>query len=308
MTKYAVHPDLQKFGNIAFPMEPALLPFVRALFWLGTRTFRFPKGLNVQKLRVPYGGRSIPVMAVAPEDIGSNAPCLLYLHGGGFVFGSSPLHLKLVREYAQKTPCLVLLADYRLAPKHPFPAGVEDCYAVLQWAAANASVLGIDPDRIALGGDSSGGALAASVSLMARDRGGKSACFLLLSYPVADARQETASIKAFTDTPLWNAKSTSQMWGLYLKNGYPKRHEYASPLEAESFAGLPDAYIETAEFDCLRDEGIALAKALESAGSQVEYHMVNGAAHGFELAYESEMTRESIERRVRALQQAYRME
>ncbi len=305
MTKYPVHSDLQKFGSVAFPMQKNALPIANALSKLGVRAFRFPKGIEVKQIDIPNGAESVNAFFLVPEGAGENAPCLVYFHGGGFALGLSPLHLKLACEYAEKTPCKVLLADYRLAPKHPFPAGAEDCYAVFQWAAEHAHALGIDPERIALGGDSAGGALAMAASLMSRDKRGKAARFLLLIYPVADARQETASIKAFPDTPFWNAKATKRMWELYLDGCGSAPREYASPLEAESFAGLPDAYVETAEFDCLRDEGAALAGALEAGGSRVEYRLVKGATHGYELAYESELTRESVERRVCALQRAF---
>ena len=305
MTKYPVHPDLQKYGGSVLPMRKSVLSLANAVTNVGVRAFRFPKGIQARWLRVPNGADGVKTLLLTPEHAGENAPCLVYCHGGGFVFGLNPMHIKLVCEYAQNTSCKVLLADYRLAPKHPFPAGAEDCYAVLQWAAEHANELGIDPDNIALGGDSAGGALSMSVSLMARDRGGKAARFLLLIYPVADARQETASMKAFPDTPCWNAKANKRMWELYLANGDAGLRVYASPLEAESLAGLPDAYLETAEFDCLRDEGAVLASALEAAGSRVEYHLIKGAIHGFEIAYKSKLTRESMELRIHALKRAF---
>lgn len=305
MTQYPVHPDLKKIGGAAFPMNRAGLAAANALTNLGVRAFRYPKGVKARWLLVPNGVDGVNALLLTPEQAGENAPCLVYFHGGGFMFGLNPIHLNLVCEYAQNTSCKVLLADYRLAPKHPFPAGVEDCYTVFQWAAEHANELGIDPNNIALGGDSAGGALSMAVSLMARDRGGKTARFLLLIYPVADARQETASMKAFPDTPCWNARATKRMWELYLANGVNEPREYASPLEAESLAGLPDAYVETAEFDCLRDEGTALAGALEAAGSRVEYHLIKGATHGFEIAYNSKLTRDSIEMRIHALQRAF---
>lgn len=307
MAKYPVHPDLKKISGAAFPMNRAGLAAVNALTNLGVRAFRYPKGVKARWLLVPNGADSVNALLLTPEQAGVNAPCLVYFHGGGFVFGLNPIHLSLACEYAQKTSCKVLLADYHLAPKHPFPAGAEDCYTVFQWAAEHANELGIDPDNIALGGDSAGGALAMAASLMARDRGGKAACFLLLVYPVADARQETASMKAFPDTPFWNAKANKRMWELYLGGVSPEQRGYASPLEAESLAGLPDTYVETAEFDCLRDEGTALAGALEAAGSRVEYHLIKGAAHGFELAFHSELTRDAVELRVAALKRAFRL-
>lgn len=157
----------------------------------------------------------------------------------------------------------MVFVDYRWAPRHAFPVGVEDCYAAFQWVYQKAEEIGIDPDKIAMGGDSAGGALAAAVCLMARDRKASKICFQMLIYPVTDARQVTESVKEFIDTPLWNGKQNQKMWKLYLGQGVHPNKAYASPMEAASFNNLPDAYIEVAEFDCLRDEGIHICASSE---------------------------------------------
>jgi acetyl esterase/lipase len=239
-----------------------------------------------------------------PKGIEKNAPCLIYLHGGAFVLKAAPYHKHLVCEYALKTPCKVVFVDYRLAPKYAFPVGVEDCYAACEWVNENAETLGIDKKRIAIGGDSAGGALTAAVCLMSLDRKTPDICFQMLIYPVMDARQNTESIKNYTDTPMWNSVFNKKMWQLYLKNGAPGQREYASPGEAVSFKGLPDSYIEVSEFDCLRDEGIIFADALAQSGVHVELNKTAGTIHGFDIAENSELVHQIVARRIKSLQKA----
>jgi len=227
------------------------------------------------------------------------------LHGGAFALKAAPYHKNLACEYALKTPCKVIFVDYRLAPKYAFPVGVEDCYAAFEWVCKNSEVLGIDKNRIAIGGDSSGGALAAAVSLMARDRKAPSICFQMLIYPVTDARQITESIKNYIDTPMWNSKLNHKMWKLYLKDGVHCDREYASPMEAISLENLPDSYIEVSEFDCLRDEGINFAEALQKSGINVELHKTIGTVHGFDIAEKSEIVRQSVAKRIMALKKNF---
>lgn len=234
-------------------------------------------------------------------------PCLIYLHGGAFVLKAASYHKKLVCEYALKTPCKVIFVDYRLAPKYVFPVGVEDCYAAFEWVCKNAEVLGIDQNKIAVGGDSAGGALAAAVSLMARDRKTLGICFQMLIYPVIDARQITESMGKYTDTPMWNSKLNKKMWKLYLRNEVHSKKEYASPMEAASLENLPDSYIEVSEFDCLRDEGINFSEALQKSGVHVELYKTAGTVHGFDIAEKSEIVNQSVEKRIVALKKAFKI-
>ena len=199
----------------------------------------------------------------------------------------------------------MIFVDYRLTPKYAFPVGVEDCYSAFEWVYKHANELEIDNSRIAIGGDSAGGALCAAVTQIARDRNAPKICFQMLVYPVTDARQNTETMKKFIDTPLWDSKANSKMWKLYMRDGDFNQRAYASPMEATSFIGLPDAYVEVSEYDCLRDEGILYAKALEKSGCQVELNKTVGTIHGFELAEKSEITSESVDRRVKALQRVF---
>jgi acetyl esterase/lipase len=306
MSKYPIHSDFKKYQNFALPVHPSLLPLVNLFLALSFKTVKRPADvLEVKKKIRGYGNGMIELTVFEPKDIGKNAPCLVYFHGGAFVHKASYLLKLMLCEYALKTPCKVVLVDYRLAPKYPFPVGLEDCYAAYEWVCANADALGVDKNKIAVGGDSAGGALAAAVCLMARDREAAAPCFQMLIYPVTDARQTTESIRQFLDTPLWNAKRNQQMWKLYLKNGVSGSREYASPAEAASLANLPNAYIEVCEFDCLRDEGKDFANSLKKSGVQVELNETAGTVHGFEIAQKSEVVRQCIGRRIQALKKAF---
>ncbi len=306
MSKYDLHPDLKKFEKITFSLSPSLLPFMNGLLSMAfDRKRPLEDALESQKWIPGFKNASIKLSIFEPKDLPKHAPCLIYFHGGAFALKPAPFHKDLLCYYAAKTPCKVVFVDYRLAPQFPFPVGLMDCYAAFEWVRQNADDLGVDINRIAVGGDSAGGALAAAVSLIARDRKTPSPCFQLLIYPVTDARQVTASMKNFVDTPIWNSGLTRQMWNLYLKNGIPGPRAYASPMEADSFKGLAPAYIEVAEFDCLRDEGVNFADALKQDGVQAELHETKGTMHGFEVSVKSEFVKQILARRVEALQKAF---
>ncbi|MGM9681872.1 MAG: competence protein CoiA family protein [Eubacteriales bacterium] len=211
------------------------------------------------------------------------APCLVYYHGGGFIFGGAGYHYKLAKQYAMDLPCKVVFVQYRFAPKNPHPTPSEDCYAALRWTFENAEQLNVDKTKIAVGGDSAGGALAAAVCQMARDRGTDKPLFQLLFYPVTDCRMQTESCKEYTYTPMWNAKLSVTMWRGYIQDENAPDIAYASPMEAKSFDDLPGAYVETAEFDRLHDEGMAYAQALRGAGVAVELYETKGTMHGFDI-------------------------
>ena len=180
---------------------------------------------------------------------------------------------------------VVATVEYRLAPEHPFPAGVEDCYAALRWLHDHAAELGVDPDRIAVGGQSAGGGLTAATVLLARDRGGPAVCFQFLGIPELDHRLETTSMRTFVDTPMWHRGARDQELGDVPRRASTTarsrrtRHRRSPP----TCSGLPPAYVTTMEFDPLRDEGILYALRLMEAGVSVELHSYPGTFHGSAL-------------------------
>ena len=228
----------------------------------------------------PLGARLYHPAGQAPA---SGWPLTVYFHGGGFVAYDLDTHDALCRELCAASGAAVLSVAYRLAPEHKFPAAVHDAFASVQWAAAHAAELGADALRLAVAGDSAGANLAAAATLRARDEGGPALRAQLLIYPAADfgnperypSRRENARGYFLT------AERMKFFGQMYLARPEDAAHPHASPLSAQSFAGLPPALVLTAEFDPLRDEGVAYAGALRAAGVEAEHRPGPGMIHGF---------------------------
>ncbi|MGW0547924.1 alpha/beta hydrolase [Streptomyces altiplanensis] len=213
---------------------------------------------------------------------------VVWLHGGGFVMGNLDTEHPWATRIAESSGAVVISVAYRLAPEHPFPAPLDDAYAVLTWAAEHAAGLGVDPARIAVGGHSAGAGLAAAVALRARDEQGPAIRFQLLNQPGLDDRQETWSARNFTDTPWFNRDKATAAWRHYL--GSRPATPYAAPARAADLSGLPPAYIATAEFCPNRDENIAYALRLLQAGVSVELHQWPGTFHGSQAILSAEVS------------------
>ncbi len=239
----------------------------------------------------------VAVRVYAPAGRGEVLPGLVYIHGGGFVIGSVDGDDARTREIAATAEAVVVSVEYRLAPEHPFPAGLRDCFAVLTYLAKNAAELGIDPRHIGVAGNSAGGGLAAATALMARDQGGPELCMQYLSIPELDDRLETPSMRAYTDTPVANRANVIITWQHYLAG--QQATAYAAPARAADLTGLPPSYVAVCEFDPLRDEGIEYAQRLVQAGVPVELHLYPGTFHGSSritsAAISQRMSRDSSE-------------
>ncbi|MCD9878453.1 alpha/beta hydrolase [Streptomyces guryensis] len=246
--------------------------------------YESPVPLTVQDELVPGPADAPPVAVRVHRPAGQGeVPGLLYLHGGGFVLGSIATSDADARRLAAETGAAVVLVDYRLAPEHPYPAAIEDCYAALEWVAKNAAGLGIDAHRIGVFGESAGGALAAALTLLTRDRGGPDLCFQCLLTPVLDDRLLTESMRAYTDTPGWSRPDAELSWDHFLGEGVRGGDgvsSFAAPARAEDLSGLPPAFVGAAQFDPLRDEAIAYAQRLAQAAVLTELHLYPGTFHG----------------------------
>lgn len=226
------------------------------------------------------GGHAIPVRIYWPEAPGP-LPLYLDIHGGGWWMGNGfPFH-PATTAFAAATGAIVVSVDYRLAPEHPFPAALDDCAAVLRWMVANAGMLGGDPERIAIGGASAGGNLAAVLALRMRDEDGPEIAFQYLFVPATDlsGRTEWPSYAEAGDAYVLKASQLGIMFAAYVPDPADRKQPYVSPLLAEDLSGLPPALVVTAHFDPLRDEGEAYAQALEAAGVPVTLHREQGL-HG----------------------------
>ncbi len=230
----------------------------------------------------PEGAPDVMVRTYRPAGLPTNAPAFYWIHGGGMVLGNVETSDPYCANIADKLNVLVGSVEYRLAPEHPFPAPMEDCYAGLKWFADSADQLGIDRGRIAIGGGSAGGGLAAGLALLARDRGEVDVCFQLLVYPMIDDRNTTRSAEAITDERVWNRDANLHGWDAYLAGnaGGDDVSPYAAPARATDLAGLPPAYINVGVLDLFVDEDITYAQRLMAAGVPTELHVYPGAFHG----------------------------
>ena len=238
---------------------------------------------RVEPIEIPGNAGPIPARLYAPTALpdGSPAPLLLYFHGGGFVVGDLDTHDGACRFLADAAGVAVLSVDYRLAPEHPFPAAVEDAWAAFAWTAANAAALGADPGRIAIGGDSAGGNLAAVTSLLARAGGGAMPAMQLLLYPAVDQVGGQRSRELFADGFILTKAEIDWFEAQYLPDGAEEGDPRVSVLRAPDLTGLPPAYVATAGFDPLRDEGEAYALRMREAGVQVALRRHPGLIHSF---------------------------
>lgn len=265
------HPELRRSARL-LPKQmitPVTLPFVRAASRLMWRNA--PSDVEVLTL-----GSGVSVRLHRPAGTSSPGPALLWIHGGGYVIGDAAQDDDLCRRFAEKLGATVAAVNYRLAPQHPYPVPLEDCYAALSWLTGLPSV---DPDRVAIGGASAGGGLAAALALLTRDRGEIPLVAQLLVYPMLDDRTVG---RADLDNPghrLWNQTSNRFGWQAYLGDADP---DVAVPARRDDLAGLPPAWVGVGTLDLFHDEDLAYAQRLQDAGVPCEVTVVPGAFHGFD--------------------------
>ncbi|MFD9408115.1 alpha/beta hydrolase [Streptomyces sp. NPDC059989] len=262
---------------------------------------------EVAELRVPGppDGPDVTLVSARPSGLVGPLPLLYYMHGGAMIMGNAWSVLpRILREWALPLELAVISVEYRLAPQARYPEPLEDCYAGLLWAAGHAAELGIDADRIIIGGRSAGGGLAAALALLARDRGGPGALGQLLLSPMLDDRGSTFSAHQMTGLGVWDATSNATAWKALLGDRYgaPDLPPYAAPSRATDLSGLPPAYIDAGSAEMFRDEDVAYANAIWQAGGQAELHVWPGAYHGFDgMAPHAALSRDARDARTRWL-------
>ena len=264
-----------------------------------------PEVGKVEDRTIPGPDGEIPVRIYTPEGTGP-FPGLAWYHGGGWVVGDLDSADPSARHLCVGANCVVVSVDYRLAPETKFPGAAEDCYAATQWLAANAASLNVDGSRIAVGGDSAGGNLAAVVSLMSRDRGGCEIAYQLLVYPVTERNFETVSYLDNGEGYQLSRDGMIWYWDHYLASDADAANPYAAPMQASSLSGLPPALVITAEFDPLRDEGEAYAQRLAEAGVPTTCTRYDGMIHGFYgMSAMVDKAREAVEQSAAGLREAF---
>jgi len=260
---------------------------------------------SVRDHPIPVLGGTIVVRVFTPRGPAPK-PALVYFHGGGWVTGDVETHEGICRTLANAADCVVASVDYRCAPEFTFPTAAEDAYAATRWVAADASELGVDARRLAVCGDSSGGNLAAVVPLMARDRGGPRLALQVLVYPITDYDFDRPSFRENGEGYLLTGDSMRWYWDQYVPKPADRVHPYVAPIRAAGLGGLPPALVITAEYDPLRDEGEAYARALAAAGVPVIQSRYPGMIHAFfRFTNVVDAARAAVAEVVAALQKAW---
>ena len=251
----------------------------------------------------PDGAPDIKVRIYRPTDATGTLPGIYFIHGGGMILGDIDGEDAVATQICERVDAVVVSVEYRLAPEHPYPAPVEDCYAGLVWMARHAGELRFDPERLAVYGGSAGGGLTIATSMLARDRGFPALRFQMPIYPMIDDRNETPSSHEITDIGLWDRAGNIEAWKWYLGDGKPD--QYAAPARAEDLTGLPPTFIDVGTVDLFRDEDITFAMRLMQAGVPTELHVNPGAYHAAEVfAPECELSGVIWARRIEALRRA----
>ncbi|HET8910073.1 MAG TPA: alpha/beta hydrolase [Ktedonobacteraceae bacterium] len=256
----------------------------------------------------PEGAPEVRVLVYQPTSVQGPLPVLLWLHGGGYIMGSADAEDLLVKGIVSAIGCAAISVDYRLAPETPYPGPVEDCYAALKWLATHADELAIDPKRIAVGGSSAGGGLAAALALLTRDRGEFSLAFQLLLAPMLDDRTCTLeNPHPYTGEFIWTPETNRFGWTSLLgqEPGGPDISPYAAAARAENLEGLPAAFINVGSIDLFMEEDLEYARRLTRAGVPTELHVYPGAYHGFRMVPTAQVTQTAERDQLAALKRAF---
>lgn len=309
MTKYEVISELSLLKPIRFLKYSNTRRIMQNLLFEFSMFFTRPKrGIRMRRFWIRgYNYEKIKIIFYDFKNNNDKLPVILYFHGGAFQIEGTPVHIKMITNMMVGANHKAIYVKYRLAPKYPFPTALMDGYHALQWVKEHEDFLNIDSSKITVAGDSAGGNLATAVALLSRDLKGPKISKQMMFYPVIDMRQETYSQKHYDDTPMWNSNLNKVMWELYLKNGDHGMLSYASPSLAK-LENLPKSYIETAEFDPLRDEGVIYAKRLKEANVTVTEHHTFKTVHGYDAVFFSNFMKEINDYRINFLKEPYHEE
>lgn len=296
--KKQINPELKQIAR-KVPYNKVIIKCANIFQVISFRLTRTPKEVVNRNITIEgYKGLKFKVEIFEPSNVKEKLPCLIYVHGGAFSYKASAYHKKLACIYAMKVKCRVYFPDYHLTPKYPYPAAYEDVLALYKCIMENSEEFGIDNEKIGVAGDSAGASIAALICNNYEHEDLKRPCIQMLVYPLTDANMQMDSMKKFSDTPLWNSKNNKRMWLYYCKNLKVEDTYGASPMHSRLPQIIPDTYIETAEYDCLHDEGIIYGKRLREAGTNVEINETRGTIHGYDSALNTKIAISNIKKRI----------
>ena len=302
--KDRIDPELVKRAH-TWPLTRCVVAagnIYQELTWRGAKA---PAGME-EGLLVTKGYRGLPLKTAvfSPKGVRSPMPALIYVHGGAFVYKASVHQKKHALLYAKKAGCRVFFPHFHLAPKYPYPAAYEDVLSLCRYVAGHADALGVDAARIGLAGNSAGASIAALVCSRWEAEGIRRPCLQMLLYPVTDAGMETESMKCYTDTPQWNSRLNQRMWRWYCGRDPGLRYR-ASPMHSPLPSVIPKTYLETAQFDCLHDEGLLYGEKLKKAGADVVINDTRGTYHAYDGQMNAGVVRQAMKRRIAFLKRGF---
>lgn len=298
MRKYQISEDFHLLSHYKAPMNNVVLPVLKFGSLLLDLKIKRTEGIIISETEIDsFDGHKLKALIFHPEK-GENFPCLVYYHGGGFVTRAISLHYELAQRYAKNANCVVVLVDYRLSPKYQYPIPENDCFETYKWVFANSDKLKINQEKMAIGGDSAGGSLTLSTLKRIIDQGVVRPRGQMLIYPVIDNKENRPSMETYQDTPVWNAVNNHKMWEYHLNN-----QAFDDPFNDKY---LIKSYVEIAEYDCLHDEGKDYYQFLNNNHIDVILHEPKGTIHGYDFILRSDITKDSIKRRINFLKDLFK--
>ncbi len=292
--KYDVSKDFGIFRNFHSTLNPLVLRLAKFCLTICPKGMKSSKDLVIEKTKILVrDGSSIKTYIIKPRDNAEAMPVIFYFHGGAFAYKAAPYHYKQAKEYARQTGAMVIFVDYRLSYCSPFDYPLNDCFDVYKHFVENSKKYNIDKTKICVAGDSAGGYLSLMTILRAKRENIVLPSSQMLIYPVVDSRCDTKSMTEFYDTPFWNSKLNRKMWQIYQKGGVAQ-----NILDEEDLSFIPATYIETAEFDCLKDEGINLFERLNAYNKENIINNTKKTMHGYDIFAKSEITKASLKQRI----------
>ena len=303
--KNLVDPELKKFA-IKMPYNKAFIFGDKLSHGLMSRFAKITPKVTKRTVTIQgYNGLEFRTDIFEPRDVQEMLPALIFIHGGAFSYRAASYHVHLAAAYAVKAGCRVFFPDYHLLPDYPWPAAWHDILALYRCISADPEQFRIDSEKIGITGDSAGAFLAETLCNSYAKEGLKKPCLQMLVYPCTDYDPERESMQKNAEAPICNLKNHKRMMQYYFRDMQPSEIKALMPMQQQLPEEIPDAYIETAEFDILHDEGILYAKKLEAAGASVEINETAGTFHGYDIAIKSKIARMNIEKRFAFLKKAF---
>ena len=300
-----VDPEL-KNAAIKMPYNKAFIYCDKYTHGFLSRFTKTTREVSKRTLIIPgYNGLDFRTDIFEPRNAQGKLPALIFIHGGAFSYRAASYHVQLAAIYAAKTGCRVFFPDYHLLPDHPWPAAWHDCLALYRYICENTELLGIDPMKIGLTGDSAGAFFAEIISSKYEKEALIKPRFQMLIYPLTDYDLNRNSMQKNPEAPIWNLKNHERMMHYYFPDMEFSEIKGLMPMQQELPKNIPDTYIETAEFDILHDEGIQYGKKLEAAGAQVEINETAGTFHGYDVKINSKIAEMNIEKRIAFLKKEF---